>query len=136
MRWGDQRQSTNIEDRRGIGGRGIALGGGGIGVLILAAIVCLLGGDPRQFLESQPQVQQQPHRRTKTGSLSAQLWEASKTRGGRYFHSKPVFVTKIRSLFCIPAKHRRPAAMATPQWARSIVPATITFILILRSSTS
>lgn len=51
MRWRDQRQSTNIEDRRGMGGRGIALGGGGIGVLILAAIVCLLGGDPRQLLE-------------------------------------------------------------------------------------
>lgn len=51
MRWRDQRQSSNVEDRRGIGGRGIALGGGGIGVLILAAIVCLLGGDPRQLLE-------------------------------------------------------------------------------------
>ena len=50
MRWRDQRQSTNIEDRRGMG-RGVALGGGGIGVLILAAIVCLLGGDPRQLLE-------------------------------------------------------------------------------------
>ncbi len=61
MRWRDQRQSTNVEDRRGMG-RGIALGGGGIGVLVLAAIVCLLGGDPRQFLESgvpdQSQVQQ------------------------------------------------------------------------------
>lgn len=43
-------------------GRGIAIGGGGIGVLILAAIVCLLGGDPRQLLETglpdQSQVQQ------------------------------------------------------------------------------
>lgn len=62
MRWRDQRQSTNVEDRRGMGGRGIAVGGGGIGVLILAAIVCLLGGDPRQLLESgvpdQSQVQQ------------------------------------------------------------------------------
>ena len=59
MRWRDQRQSSNIEDRRGMG-RGVALGGGGIGVLVLAAIVCLLGGDPRQFLEGQsqqPQVQ-------------------------------------------------------------------------------
>ena len=54
MRWRDQRQSTNVEDRRGMGGRGIALGGGGIGVLILAGIVCLLGGDPRQFLENMP----------------------------------------------------------------------------------
>lgn len=51
MRWRDQRQSVNVEDRRGMG-RGIALGGGGIGVLILAVIVCLLGGDPRQFLET------------------------------------------------------------------------------------
>ncbi len=61
MRWREQRQSTNIEDRRGMG-RGVALGGGGIGVLILAAIVCLLGGDPMQFLQSVPeqsQVQQQ-----------------------------------------------------------------------------
>lgn len=58
MRWRDQRQSTNIEDRRGMG-RGVALGGGGIGVLILAAIACLLGGDPRQFLESMPQQQVQ-----------------------------------------------------------------------------
>lgn len=60
MRWGNQRQSTNIEDRRGLGGRGIALGGGGLGALVLAAIVCLLGGDPRQFLESQPPPVQQP----------------------------------------------------------------------------
>ena len=56
MRWRDQRQSSNVEDRRGMG-RGVALGGGGIGVLILAAIVCLLGGDPRQFLEGAGQQQ-------------------------------------------------------------------------------
>lgn len=61
MRWRDQRQSSNIEDRRGMG-RGVALGGGGLGVIVLALIVCLLGGDPRQLLESagqQPQVQTQ-----------------------------------------------------------------------------
>lgn len=61
MRWRDQRQSSNIEDRRGMG-RGVAVGGGGLGVIILALIVCLLGGDPRQLLESggqQPQVQTQ-----------------------------------------------------------------------------
>ena len=53
MRWRQQRQSSNIEDRRGMG-RGVALGGGSLGVLILAAIVCLLGGDPRQLLEGLP----------------------------------------------------------------------------------
>lgn len=59
MRWRDQRQSTNIEDRRGMG-RGVALGGGSIGVLILAAVVCLLGGDPRQFLEGRMPQEVQP----------------------------------------------------------------------------
>lgn len=66
MRWRDQRQSGNIEDRRGMG-RGVALGGGGIGVLILAAIVCLLGGDPRQLLEGGiPQEVQPPAANTTT----------------------------------------------------------------------
>lgn len=54
MRWRDQRQSTNIEDRRGMGGRGLAIGGGGIGmiVILLAALFC--GVDPRQLLENLP----------------------------------------------------------------------------------
>ncbi len=60
MRWGDQRQSTNIEDRRGMGGRGIAVGGGGLGVVILAVAIYLCGGDPSQLLENLPsQTQQQ-----------------------------------------------------------------------------
>jgi len=67
MRWRDQRQSTNIEDRRGMG-RGVAIGGGGIGVLILAAIVCLLGGDPRQLLEGGLPQQTQPPAASNTAS--------------------------------------------------------------------
>ncbi|HEX3102334.1 MAG TPA: neutral zinc metallopeptidase, partial [Pyrinomonadaceae bacterium] len=54
MRWGDQRQSDNIEDRRGMGGRGIAVGGGGLGVIILAIIIYLCGGDPSQLLQNGP----------------------------------------------------------------------------------
>lgn len=54
MRWGDLRQSTNVEDRRGMGGRGIALGGGGIGILILAVVIYLCGGDPQQLLQNLP----------------------------------------------------------------------------------
>jgi predicted metalloprotease len=42
------RESTNIEDRRGMGG--LAAGGGGIGVLILALVVYLCGGDPSALL--------------------------------------------------------------------------------------
>lgn len=61
MRWRDQRQSSNIEDRRGMGGRGIAVGGGGLGIVVLALAIYLCGGDPSQLLqiqqEQQPQIQ-------------------------------------------------------------------------------
>jgi hypothetical protein len=60
MRWQDLRQSTNVEDRRGLGG-GLAVGGGGIGILILAVAIYLCGGDPSQLLQnlpSQTEVQQ------------------------------------------------------------------------------
>lgn len=63
------RESTNIEDRRGMGG--IAAGGGGIGILILALVIYLCGGDPSTLLNQigggdptqveQPQQQQQPN---------------------------------------------------------------------------
>jgi predicted metalloprotease len=63
MRWSDLRESSNVEDRRGLGGGGLAIGGGGIGVLILALVVYLCGGDPRALLNNlqggDQQVQQQ-----------------------------------------------------------------------------
>lgn len=53
MRWRDERQSTNIEDRRGLSGGKIAIGGlGGIVVLVIAL---LFGADPRQLLEQLPE---------------------------------------------------------------------------------
>lgn len=51
MRLDDQRQSSNIEDRRGLGGRAM-VGGGGLGVLILALVIYLCGGDPSALLSS------------------------------------------------------------------------------------
>jgi len=60
MKWQDRRISTNVEDRRGqssaggLGGGMISGGGcglkGGLGILIIALIVWLLGGNPMQFL--------------------------------------------------------------------------------------
>lgn len=55
MRWGDQRQSTNVEDRRGMGGRGMAIGGGGIATLILAIVIYMCGGDPSLLLQDPSQ---------------------------------------------------------------------------------
>jgi Predicted metalloprotease len=55
MRWGSQRESDNVEDRRGMSGGGLAIGGGGLGILILALAVWMCGGDPRQLLQNLPQ---------------------------------------------------------------------------------
>jgi hypothetical protein len=51
MRWRSSRRSTNIEDRRGM--RPVAVGGG-IGAVVIALIVMLLGGDPSEVLETAP----------------------------------------------------------------------------------
>ena len=50
MRWEFGRKSSNVEDRRGSGVSG-PLVGGGIGTLVLALIVTLLGGDPSVILQ-------------------------------------------------------------------------------------
>jgi uncharacterized protein len=54
MRMDDARQSENVEDRRGMGGRGFRPGGaGGLGiggVILLLAISYFLGVDPSQLL--------------------------------------------------------------------------------------
>ena len=53
MRWRGERQSTNIEDRRGLSGGKVAVGGG-IGTILLLIIALLFGADPRQLLEQVP----------------------------------------------------------------------------------
>ncbi|SDN27733.1 hypothetical protein SAMN04488137_3887 [Fictibacillus solisalsi] len=50
MKWKDRRQSTNVEDRRGMGGK--TLVGGGIGGIVLVLVVLLLGGNPSDVLNS------------------------------------------------------------------------------------
>ena len=52
MKWRNQRQSNNIEDRRGMGA---ALPvGGGIGTLILAVVIYFMGGNPAVVLNQNP----------------------------------------------------------------------------------
>jgi predicted metalloprotease len=53
MRWRGERQSTNIEDRRGLSGGKIAVGGG-LGTIVIMIIALLFGADPRQLLEQVP----------------------------------------------------------------------------------
>ena len=49
MKLGGERESSNVEDRRGIGRGGLAVGGG-IGTLAIALIALLFGVDPSQLL--------------------------------------------------------------------------------------
>jgi predicted metalloprotease len=53
MRWRGERQSDNIEDRRGISRGGMAIGGG-LGGIVILIIALLFGADPRQLLEQLP----------------------------------------------------------------------------------
>jgi predicted metalloprotease len=53
MRTENQRESKNVEDRRGVSKGAIA--GGGLGVIVLALIVMFMGGDPSQLLKQAQQ---------------------------------------------------------------------------------
>jgi predicted metalloprotease len=52
MRWRGERQSSNIEDRRGIGPK-VAVGGG-LGTIVVLVLALLFGADPQQLLEQAP----------------------------------------------------------------------------------
>jgi len=56
MRWEGNRQSENVEDRRGMRG-GPVMAGGGLMTLVLVLVVWLLGGDPMALLQQLPQGQ-------------------------------------------------------------------------------
>jgi len=53
MRWRGERQSTNIEDRRGLSGGKIAIGGG-LGTVVILIIALLFGVNPQRLLEQLP----------------------------------------------------------------------------------
>ncbi|MDZ4773739.1 MAG: neutral zinc metallopeptidase [Planctomycetota bacterium] len=76
MKWEDGRRSDNVEDRRGMGGggRGLPIGkmaGGGLGVIVIAVIVMLMGGDPSGLLGGL----------TESGSVGSQTQERPRSPG-------------------------------------------------------
>lgn len=52
MLWQGRRESSNIEDRRGIPGRYVVFGGGIGGIIIILILSLILGKNPLQFLQS------------------------------------------------------------------------------------
>ncbi len=72
MRWQGRQGSGNIEDRRGMStGRKVI--GGGIGTIVIAIIVLLLGGDPSALLDTM----QQGITTTETGQVTGTAEEDS-----------------------------------------------------------
>ncbi|HUO95752.1 MAG TPA: neutral zinc metallopeptidase, partial [Steroidobacteraceae bacterium] len=56
MEWRGQRESDNVEDRRGLPLGRTAIVGGGVGTVVLAIVYALLGGNPADVLQGiQPQ---------------------------------------------------------------------------------
>jgi len=51
VRWQGKRKSDNVVDRRGISGRGLAVGGG-LGGLVIVVLYFLLGGNPSEITQS------------------------------------------------------------------------------------
>jgi len=59
MLWKGQRESQNVEDRRGITGGRIAIGGG-LGTLVILIIAVILGINPQQLFQVLPDQSAQP----------------------------------------------------------------------------
>jgi len=70
MRWQTGRRSTNVEDRRGLSGRGMAgLGGGAI--LIVALIAIITGTDPTEVLQQMGTTGEMAEQSVSPGDFSA-----------------------------------------------------------------
>jgi len=59
MQWLGRRESSNVEDRRGVSGGGLAIGGGVIGVIFILAKFLLGGGDLNDLQQLAPPQQQE-----------------------------------------------------------------------------
>ena len=59
MQWQGRRESSNVEDRRGVSGRGLAVGGGIVGVIFILAKFLLGGGDINDLQQLIPPQQQE-----------------------------------------------------------------------------
>src|SRR4026207_389368 len=112
MLWQGRRESENVEDARGSGGRRLVLGGG-IGTVVLVVIYLLLGGDPQALFNSQQGAQlsqpgqidsQAPHDEASKFAavvlaVAAVAWHAIFRQMGRQYEEPKLvlFTDQIRS---------------------------------------
>jgi uncharacterized protein len=82
VEWRGQRESDNIEDRRGLPIGRTAVVGGGVGTVVLAIVYLLLGGDPRDVLQG---VQPQPAAESGGAGGGRAYQESEREREARRF---------------------------------------------------
>jgi predicted metalloprotease len=143
MQLDGRRQSTNVDDRRGMSGGKIAGGVGLGGLIVIGLITLLLGGDPADVLE---QVGGMAGTEIVSGSgrtptaeeeelavFSKQIlagtedvWTEIFAQNGRNYIPRSWFFTMITC--------RPPAAPHPPRWVRSTTAGTRRSISISRSS--
>jgi len=82
MRLEDQQESENVEDRRGVSKGAVV--GGGIGAVILAIVVALMGGDPSQLMNQ-----------TQSGAATQDtVPDSPEARAGKQFVAKVLKTTE------------------------------------------
>ncbi|MDP4283762.1 MAG: neutral zinc metallopeptidase [Bacteroidota bacterium] len=77
MKWQGREESSNVDDRRGITGGHVAVGGGIIGIIFILAKFFLGGGDVNQLQQDLQQQQQQPQQEMTVEQKAADYKEAS-----------------------------------------------------------
>ena len=117
MLWKGRRQSENLEDRRGLTGRGVALGGG-LGALAVTIIVLLLGGNPEEVMQNLQTTRASGQEQTQT--LTAEEKEMGEFVGviladtedvWKGFSGRMALNIANPNWFCLPAPPIRPVAM-------------------------
>jgi len=82
VEWRGQRESDNVEDRRGAPLGRTAVVGGGVGTVVLALLYMFLGGDPRDVLEG---IQPQPAADAPRDDAPRAVQESERERDARHF---------------------------------------------------
>ena len=127
MRWQGQRESQNIEDRRG---RGAARSGAGIGLgglVLVLAVSFLTGTNPLTLLNLLTGVQG-----TVWESSPPSSWPIRKTPGAHCYR-KWAAPMSTHSWYSLRARCGRPAEPPRLRWVLSIVPAITRCIWTSRS---
>ena len=91
MKWGNERQSENVEDRRGMPMGGIGLAGGGIGTIVIVVLALIFGIDPRELLQQAPTSQSVPQSSGPSQGAAAQNARGLAYRGCLHSSSRVLF---------------------------------------------